>query len=72
MAELPYKFTICPDQEPPKLTTATCPSMLKLLVLTPDLTINQNARDIWAGKNPDVGIETKLAQLLPIESGGKE
>lgn len=49
MAELPYKFTICPDgPEPePKKWTATTPQLLFMLRDGPrDLTINQAER-IW-------------------------
>jgi hypothetical protein len=46
MAKLPYKITICPDQPNPKPLTANHPSLVKAMMYSNDLTINQN-QHIW-------------------------
>ena len=56
MAKLPYTYTICPDQEPPKQFTASCADMGRLLKNSPDgdLTINQKRTatwDVWSGNH---------------------
>jgi hypothetical protein len=66
MAELPYKFTVCPDNPPPKLTTATSSSMLKLLKYTPDLTIRQDIWDMWRGKDVGKNVEEEIANLRDL------
>jgi len=54
MAKLPYTYTICPDQEPPKNFTASCKDMGELLRHSPngDLTINNRMPwwESWTNK----------------------
>ena len=68
MAKLPYKYTICPYQEPKKFT-ASCKDMGELLRHSPDgdLTINQKRLgmwDSWTGGGLDTPIEEKLHNML--------
>jgi len=72
MAKLPYTYTICPDQEPPKNFTASCKDMGELLRHSPngDLTINQNRTatwDAWSGNH--MGI---VEEVLHAMTKGKK
>jgi hypothetical protein len=56
MAKLPYTYTICPYQEPPKNFTASSKDIGKLLRHSPngDLTIDQKRTatwDMWSGNH---------------------
>lgn len=66
MAKLPYTFTVCPDDAPPKLTTATSPFMLRLLKRSPDLTIRQDIWDMWRGKDVGKNVEEEIANLRDL------
>jgi protein tyrosine/serine phosphatase len=41
MAKLPYTITICPDQPNPKQYTALSPALVRALMYSSDLTIDQ-------------------------------
>lgn len=43
MSELPYKFTICPPNDPPKQYTAMTQAMVNAMRHGRDLTIDQRA-----------------------------
>ena len=49
MAQLPYTYTICPDQEEPKKFTASCAEMGRLLrtSINGDLTIDDRRNGLW-------------------------
>ena len=56
MAKLPYTFTICPDEEPPKLFTALTPRLLFAMRNgVVDMTIDQKQL-IWPASR--IGVTT--------------
>ena len=76
MAKLPYTYTICPDGEAPKLFTASCADMGRLLKDSPDgdLTINQKRLamwDSWAGGGVDAPIEEKLHNMVQKDKAAR-
>jgi hypothetical protein len=70
MAKLPYTFTICPDNEPPKLFTAASTEMLLMVKqsVNGDLTIDDRRNGLWQswerGGITSVSIEDRLHDLL--------
>jgi hypothetical protein len=70
MAKLPYTFTICPDNEPPKLFTAASTKMLLMVKqsVNGDLTIDDRRNGLWQswerGGITSVSIEDRLHDLL--------
>ena len=63
MAKLPYTYTICPDGEAPKLFTASCSEMGRLLrtSINGDLTIDQRHGGLWETW------EGKGVEIAPME-----
>ena len=61
MAKLPYTYTICPPNDPPKQYTAMTPWMVKALRHGNDLTIDQRAA-VYPAHSDD--FEGKLERLL--------
>ena len=69
MANLPYTYTICPPNDPPKQFTAASPQMLLLVKqsLNGDLTIDDRQRGLWQsweGRPMGANIEDLLEDLM--------
>ena len=65
MAQLPYKFTICPPGPEPKQYTALTPGLINAMRFSKDLTIDQRAY-VWPVKSSN--FEGKLRDLLENKS----
>ena len=61
MAKLPYTYTICPPDDPPKQYTAMTPQMLKAMIHSSDLTIDQRS---FAYPSRSSNFEGRLEQIL--------
>jgi len=69
MAKLPYTFTICPPNDPPKQFTASSKEIGLLLAHSPngDLTIDDRrngAWQSWEGRPMGANLEDELARIL--------
>ena len=69
MANLPYKYTICPPNDPPKQFTAASTEMLLLVKqsLNGDLTIDDRQRGLWQsweGRPMGANIEDLMEDLM--------
>ena len=65
---LPYKFTICPPNEPPKQYTAMTQQMVNALRHGNDLTIDQRA---YVYPVHSSNFEGKLAEVLTTRKANK-
>ena len=66
MADLPYKFTICPPNEAPKLFTASCLEIGRLLAtsINGDLTIDDRRNGLWQSWERSGVVSTPVEEML--------
>ena len=75
MAKLPYTFTICPPNDPPKQFTVASTEMLLMVKnsVNGDLTIDDRrngAWQSWEGRPMGANIEDELARILKEKNCG--